>query len=122
MDFDLIVIGSGPGGYKTALNAAHLGARVALVEKSRPGGTCLNSGCIPKKALLHIASLIDDINSLQGRGLRGHTFGDFQAAIEHKNSVIEGIRQNFPAWLRRLHVQIFEGTASVHGRGPGDRY
>lgn len=122
MDFDLIVIGSGPGGYKTALNAAHLGARVALVEKARPGGTCLNSGCIPKKTLLHIASLLDDINNLQGRGLRGHTFGDFQAAIEHKNSVVNGIRENFPAWLKRLRVQIFEGRASVYGKAPGGEY
>lgn len=122
MDFDLIVIGSGPGGYKTALNAAHLGARVALIEKSRPGGTCLNSGCIPKKALLHIASLIDDINNLQGRGLRGHTFGDFQAAIEHKNSVVNGIRENFPAWLKRLRVQLFEGQARAHGKTPTGEY
>ena len=52
MNFDLIVIGSGPGGYKAALTAAHLGAKVALVEKALPGGTCLNQGCIPKKTLL----------------------------------------------------------------------
>ncbi|MHB1516000.1 MAG: dihydrolipoyl dehydrogenase family protein [Acidiferrobacteraceae bacterium] len=122
MDFDLIVIGSGPGGYKAALNAAHLGARVALVEKARPGGTCLNSGCVPKKALLHIASLIDDISNLQGRGLTGHSFGDFQAAISHKNSVVEGIRANFPAWLKRLHVQIFEGCACARGRTADGRY
>ncbi|MHB1941483.1 MAG: dihydrolipoyl dehydrogenase family protein [Acidiferrobacteraceae bacterium] len=122
MDFDLIVIGSGPGGYKAALNAAHLGARVALIEKARPGGTCLNSGCVPKKALLHIASLIDDINSLQGRGLTGRTFGDFQAAMNHKNSVVEGIRANFPMWLKRLHVQIFEGRACAHSRTADGRY
>lgn len=111
MQFDLLVIGSGPGGYKAALTAAHWGARVALVERELPGGTCLNRGCVPKKALLHLATLIEDINNLQGRGLSGTTHGDFRAAIEHKNSVVAGIRENFPFWLRRLGVQVLTGSA-----------
>ena len=58
--FDLVIIGSGPGGYKAAITAAHLGAKVALVEKGLVGGTCLNQGCIPKKTLLHLATLIEE--------------------------------------------------------------
>jgi dihydrolipoamide dehydrogenase len=109
--FDVIVIGSGPGGYKAALSAAQRGAKVALVEKSLPGGNCLNQGCIPKKTLLHLASLIEDIQHLQGRGLVGQVLGDFTAAMHHKNDVVTGIRNNFPIWLRRLGVHIFNGHA-----------
>jgi dihydrolipoamide dehydrogenase len=122
MQFDLIVIGSGPGGYKAAITAAHLGARVALVEKSLPGGTCLNQGCVPKKALLHLASLIEDINSLRGRGLLGEMRGDFGAAIAHKNSVIAGIRANFEVWLKRLSIDVFEGHARCVERSQDGLY
>lgn len=108
--FDLIVIGSGPGGYKAALSAAQRGLKVALVEKSLPGGACLNQGCIPKKTLLHLASLIEDIQLLQGRGLVGQVKGDFRAAMRHKNDVVAGMRNNFPVWLRRLGVKIFHGN------------
>lgn len=112
VDFDLVVIGSGPGGYKAAITAAHLGARVALVEKSLPGGTCLNQGCIPKKSLLYLASLIEDVAALNGHGILGQVEGDFAQAMKHKDQVVEGIRQNFPVWLRRLGVKVFNG----HGR------
>lgn len=115
MNFDLIVIGSGPGGYKAALTAAHLGAKVALVEKALPGGTCLNQGCIPKKTLLHLATLIEDVNNLQDRGLVGRVHGDFHAAVAHKNAVVSGIRDNFAVWLRRLGVQVFAAEARLLG-------
>ena len=108
--FDVIVIGSGPGGYKAALSAAQRGAKVALIEKSLPGGTCLNQGCIPKKTLLHLASLIEDMQHLQGRGLVGQVKGDFRAAMRHKEDVVVGIRNNFPVWLRRVGVKIFHGN------------
>lgn len=111
--FDLIVIGSGPGGYKAAITAAHLGARVALVEKGLPGGTCLNQGCIPKKTLIHLALLIEDVNDLQGRGLQGKVNGDFAGAMAHKNAVVAGIRDNFHVWLKRLGVQVIHGEASL---------
>lgn len=113
MNFDLIVIGSGPGGYKAALTAARFGARVALVEKALPGGTCLNQGCIPKKTLLHLATLIEDVNNLQERGLVGRVRGDFRAAVEHKNAVVSGIRDNFAVWLKRLGVQMFTAEARL---------
>ncbi|MDA8383886.1 MAG: NAD(P)/FAD-dependent oxidoreductase [Betaproteobacteria bacterium] len=115
MQFDVIVVGSGPGGYRSAITAAHLGAKVALVEKGLAGGTCLNQGCIPKKTLLHLAGLIHDVNALQGRGLVGRLQGDFGAAIAHKNAVIEGIRDNFGVWLKRLGIQVFYGTARFSG-------
>src|SRR5450759_2356493 len=115
MNFDLIVIGSGPGGYKAALTAARLGARVALVEKALPGGTCLNQGCIPKKTLLHLATLIEDVNNLQERGLVGRVRGDFCAAVAHKNAVVSGIRDNFAVWFKRLGVRLFAAEARLLG-------
>lgn len=117
MDFDLVIVGSGPGGYKAAITAAHLGAKVALVEKGLPGGTCLNQGCIPKKTLLHLASLIEDVNGLQGRGLIGQVRGDFMAAMAHKDAVVAGIRNNFTVWLKRLGVRVFIGEGRLLGAG-----
>ena len=113
MTFDLVVIGSGPGGYKAAITAAHLGAKVALIEKDQAGGTCLNQGCIPKKTLLHLASLIENCNDLQSHGLVGAARGDFNAAMRHKNEVVAGIRDNFSVWLKRLGVQIFLGQGRL---------
>lgn len=112
-NFDLVVIGSGPGGYKAAITAAHLGAKVALIEKGLAGGTCLNQGCIPKKTLLHLATLIEDVSTLQGRGLVGQVKGDFAAAVAHKNAVVAGIRENFAVWLKRLGIQVFHGSARL---------
>lgn len=115
MIFDVVVIGSGPGGYKAAITAAHLGARVALIEKGLAGGTCLNQGCIPKKTLLHLATLIENVNELKGRGLAGAIHGDFAAAMVHKDAVVEGIRDNFSVWLRRLGIRVLEGEARFAG-------
>lgn len=113
MNHDIVVIGSGPGGYKAAVTAAHLGAKVALIEKGLPGGTCLNQGCVPKKALVHLATLIEDVNTLQGRGLTGQVKGDFAAALAHRDSVVSGIRDNFPFWLRRLGISMHQGAARL---------
>ncbi|MEJ5210451.1 MAG: NAD(P)/FAD-dependent oxidoreductase [Burkholderiales bacterium] len=113
--FDVIIIGSGPGGYKAALTAARLGAKVALIEKALPGGNCLNLGCIPKKTLLHLASIIEDMQHLKGRGLVGEIRGDFRAAMRHKDEVVAGIRNNFPVWLRRLGVAVIAGRARFIG-------
>lgn len=115
--YDVVVIGGGPGGYRTAIAAAHLGARVALVERARPGGTCLNQGCIPKKSLLHLASLLEDVAALEGRGLVGELRGDLLAALEHKDRVVAGIRDNFPLWLRRLGIHYVSGEARLAGAG-----
>lgn len=111
MAFDLIVIGSGPAGYKAALAAARLGAKVAVVEGARLGGTCLNQGCIPSRSLLHAASLIEDVRALVGRGLAGAVAGDFADAVRHKNAVIASIRDGIPVGFGRLGIRLFRGTA-----------
>ncbi|MDA8226042.1 MAG: NAD(P)/FAD-dependent oxidoreductase [Betaproteobacteria bacterium] len=110
--FDLVVIGSGPGGYKAALNAVHLGARVALIERDQFGGNCLNHGCIPKKTLLHMATLMERINELDGRGLVGRVQGDFLAALQRKDEVLRAMRATFMPWLTRMGVKVYLGEAA----------
>ena len=70
MEYDLIVIGAGPGGYEAAFEAADLGMKTALIEKEEPGGTCLNHGCIPTKALLHGAGLFAKESRIPQKGRR----------------------------------------------------
>ena len=72
MEYDLIVIGAGPGGYEAAFEAADLGMKTALIEKEEPGGTCLNHGCIPTKALLHAAELYRGMREAEALGVRGN--------------------------------------------------
>lgn len=109
--FDLIVIGGGPAGYKSATAAARLGASVVLVEGAREGGTCLNEGCIPSYTLLHPASLIEDVRALAGRGLAGELATDFAAAVRHKDAVVRSIREGIPLALKRLGVLLLRGVA-----------
>jgi len=111
-DYDLVVIGSGPGGYKAAVAATHLGAKVAIIEKSLPGGTCLNQGCVPKETLMRVAKLIDEVESLNGHGIQASITGDFQKAIDHKDEVVKNIRSGLSPWLRQLGIRLIEGSAS----------
>ncbi|MDH5547520.1 MAG: NAD(P)/FAD-dependent oxidoreductase [Gammaproteobacteria bacterium] len=110
--YDLLIIGSGPAGYKAAVTASMYGAKVAIIEKSLPGGTCLNQGCVPKDALVRIAKLLRDFSSYAGHGISGQISGDFSAAIKHKNETIAGIRATLIPWLKQLGIKLHEGSAS----------
>jgi dihydrolipoamide dehydrogenase len=111
MQLDLIVIGCGPAGYKAATGAARLGAAVAVVEGGRPGGNCLNEGCIPTRALLHPAMLIEDCNALAGRGIVGKVRGDFAAAVRHKDAVVASLGDGLPGAMQRLGIRVLRGAA-----------
>ena len=92
---DVAVIGAGPGGYAAAFRAADLGKKVIIIEKDQElGGVCLNRGCIPSKALLHLAKVIEDAKSLENSGI---FFSDPQLDLERirnwKNSVVEKLNQ-----------------------------
>jgi len=117
MRLDLIVIGCGPAGYKAAAGAARLGAAVALVERGTPGGNCLNEGCIPTRALLHPAMLIEDCNALAGRGLIGSPSADFGAAVRHKDAVVAALRDGLPGAMRRLGIRMLRGAARLEAPG-----
>jgi dihydrolipoamide dehydrogenase len=109
------VIGSGPGGYVAAIRAAQLGGRVAIVEKQYIGGTCLNVGCIPSKALLHIAQVYAQFDELEQLGIKvaqKPTF-DMPTAVAFKDRVVKQLTGGVAQLLRANGVTIFMGVASV---------
>ncbi|HTY13975.1 MAG TPA: dihydrolipoyl dehydrogenase [Candidatus Omnitrophota bacterium] len=112
--FDIIVLGGGPGGYAAAIRAAQLGARVALVEKDRTGGTCLNRGCIPTKALIACSSLYERIGNARKFGISAeNTTIDLNAVIDRKNAVVEKAIKNLEVVIRNNKIEIIRGTGKV---------
>lgn len=108
----IAVIGGGPGGYVAALRAAQLGARVTLIEKEHLGGTCLNVGCIPTKALLHCAELARGVGQAQACGVRLSLDGiDWRQIIAHKESVVQTLVKGVEGLLRSSKVTVLNGTA-----------
>ncbi len=116
-DFDIIVIGAGPGGYHAAIRAAQYGAKVAIVEKDKIGGTCLNAGCIPKKALYASAKIIEDIKTKAGNfGFRINNISlDFGQAIERKNVIVTELVKGIENLLKMWKVEIYRGIGSFSG-------
>ena len=102
MKTDLIIIGSGPGGYETAAYAARQGLQVVIIEEQHVGGTCLNSGCIPTKSLVHDAE--NALGKDDGQAL-------FQAAIRRKDDIVGNLRQGIEALMRQ------PGITFIHGHG-----
>ena len=92
-NYNVAIIGSGPGGYVAAIRAAQLGAKVAIVEKQYLGGTCLNVGCIPSKAMLHIANVLHNMSSVSELGIhlpQQPTF-DMKQAVAFKDKVVKRV-------------------------------
>ncbi|ROR35038.1 dihydrolipoyl dehydrogenase [Inmirania thermothiophila] len=127
LEVDLVVLGAGPGGYTAAFRAADLGLRVALVERyPRLGGVCLNVGCIPSKALLHAAAVIDEAEAMGAHGiLFGRPRIDLDRLRAWKDEVVGRLTQGLAGLARRRKVQVLTGTArfvSPHAlrvEGPG---
>jgi dihydrolipoamide dehydrogenase len=123
MSYDLVVIGTGPGGYVCAIRAAQLGMKVAVVEKRKThGGTCLNVGCIPSKALLHASEMFD---------LAGHDFAnlgvvvgkpklDFAAMMKHKTDTVDANVNGVGFLLKKNKVDAFVGHGSIKAAGKVD--
>lgn len=114
MQYDLIVIGGGPGGYVAAIRASQLGQNVALVEKDLLGGTCLNRGCIPTKTLMHTANLYQEAEHSQtvGIGFDGLHY-DFAQMHQRKNEVTTQLRDGVTQLLKGNQVTVYEGTATI---------
>lgn len=112
--FDLIVIGSGPGGEVGALKAAQMGLKVALIEKAEHlGGTCLNWGCIPTKALLHAAKTWDKLQHVAEQGFNVGTVSfDWQRILERKEKIVDQQRKGLRFLMKKNNITVFEG----HGR------
>ncbi len=118
MSWDLIVIGGGPGGYTAAIRAAQLGLHTALVERDAVGGTCLNRGCIPTKALIHAAERYEELLTCDTFGLRteGVSF-DYPAMCERRDQVVGQLRDGVERLLKGNKVERITGTACILGPG-----
>ena len=113
-DYDLIVIGAGPGGYETALEAAAKRMDVALIEKDALGGTCLNHGCIPTKSLLHAADLLQAMRQSALFGLAcGEVTWDLSAVQDRKNTVVQQLRDGIAQRMKQKKVDMFAGTGAI---------
>lgn len=112
-DFDLIVIGAGPGGYTAAIRAAQLGGRVAIVEKSDLGGTCLNKGCIPTKSLIASVHVLDCLQKAGEFGIKVETKGvDFSAIMARKERIVKQLRNGVELLLKSYGIEVIKGRAS----------
>ncbi len=115
--FDLVVIGAGPGGYPAAIRAAQLGAKTAIVEREQLGGTCLNWGCIPTKALIAAAETFDKIKHAEKYGISvTGAAPDYPAMIGNKNKAVQQLRGGVNSLLTANGVKQFTGTASFVDR------
>lgn len=116
MNYDLIVIGGGPGGYDCAVHAAKLGVKTALVEKVRLGGTCLNEGCIPTKLMLGATSAIHELESQARMKIAsGSVIVDWAAMQNKKDKFLAGTRKAMEKQLKDLGIDIFFGHAKLLG-------
>lgn len=115
MDFDVIVIGSGPGGYVAAIRASQLGLKTAVVERAEPGGICLNWGCIPTKALLKSAQVYQYAKhaAAYGVGIGGEIKPDFPAIVARSRGVAETMRKGVQFLLNKYKVELIAGEASL---------
>ena len=116
-DYQLIVIGAGPGGYTAALEAAKLGLHTAIVERREVGGTCLNRGCIPTKTLLHASQVYHDAAHGAGLGVHGTPTYDMDEMFAYKRAVSEKLRSGILALLKGAKVDVLEGTAQITAPG-----
>ncbi len=117
--FDVIVVGTGPGGYETAIRATQLGFKTAVVEKNKLGGVCLNVGCIPTKALLKSAELVSYANNLSSYGLEleGTIRADFPKVIERSRTVAKKMNSGVQYLMKKNNIEVVFGHAKLTGSG-----
>mgnify|MGYP001434857592 CR=1 FL=1 len=114
MNFDVIVLGSGPGGYVTAIRASQLGFKTAVIEKESLGGVCLNWGCIPTKALLKSAQVFDYINHSEDFGIKvKEADADFPSVIKRSRDVADGMSNGIAYLLKKNKIQVITGFGKL---------
>lgn len=114
--YDVVVIGGGPAGYVAAIKAAQVGGKVALVEKSELGGTCLNRGCIPTKAYLHNAEIIEGVKHAAGRGImieNPNFTVDMDKVLGMKSKVVKKLVGGVGALLKSNGIDVFKGIGTI---------
>jgi dihydrolipoamide dehydrogenase len=114
MKYDIIVLGSGPGGYVTAIRASQLGFKTAVIEKESLGGICLNWGCIPTKALLKSAQVFDYLKHAADYGLQvTDAKHDFEAVIKRSRGVAEGMSKGVQFLMKKNKIDVIDGFGKV---------
>lgn len=115
MNYDLIVLGSGPGGYVAAIRASQLGMKVAVVEKAELGGICLNWGCIPTKALLKSAQVFEYMKHAENYGIKieGEASLDFEAVVKRSRGVAEGMSKGIQFLFKKNKIDHLQGFGKV---------
>jgi dihydrolipoamide dehydrogenase len=109
----IVIIGGGVAGYPAAIRASHMGADVTLIERDALGGTCLNWGCVPTKALLQVASVVRTVKSADLFGIRCHGYEvDFGAVMNRKDAVVSRLTRGVGALLKARKINVVQGTAS----------
>ena len=116
--YDLIVIGSGPGGYVAAIRASQLGMKVAVVEKAEIGGICLNWGCIPTKALLKSANVFEYITHAKDYGIEVKDFkADLTGMVKRSRDVASSNSKGVQFLFKKNKIELIEGTARIRKGG-----
>ena len=114
MKYDIIVLGSGPGGYVTAIRASQLGFKTAVVEKESLGGVCLNWGCIPTKALLKSAQVFEYLKHVDEYGLKAEAIDkDFTAVVQRSRNVADGMSKGVQFLMKKNKIDVIEGFGKV---------
>ncbi len=115
MQYDLVVLGSGPGGYVGAIRASQLGLKVAIVEKAELGGICLNWGCIPTKSLLKSASVFEYLQHAESYGIRieGEAKADFEAMVKRSRGVADKMSNGVQFLLKKNKIEVINGFGKL---------
>src|SRR4051794_12653400 len=122
MDFDLIVIGAGPGGYVAAIRAAQLGMKTAIVEREALGGICLNWGCIPTKALLKVGEVYEQMGHLKDYGLSAEKPAfDFAKVVERSRKVAGQLNSGVGFLMKKNKIEVIEGSARLEKGSPAPK-
>ena len=122
VDFDLIVIGAGPGGYVAAIRAAQLGMKTAIVERELLGGICLNWGCIPTKALLATGEVYEQLGHLKDYGLTVEKPAfDFEAVIKRSRAVAKQLNSGVGFLMKKHKIEVIEGVAKLEKGVPAPK-